>query len=407
MRPHVVVATLDTGANLFHPAWRRDEHRHPASFIPGFPRTAVPARLTFASSYDDSVEASGPALELLKGSSRRLVFVPGTNIIGAWADDSDATPVMDLRPKITARSHSHGGQASSQIAGRGLGLAEDAYLVIVDRTNDGPMFDPYAINAKALRWAADQPWIDIIHTNIQNPVPLAGRAGNAPGFEGYPEAVAYAVAKGKVVVSAAGNHFAEPTETSPHAGPPSVLVAGANDNCGFTDFSNLNPHVVMDGVGTVSADPVGLGTKRFGGTSSASPRTAGYVAELLLRIRRQYGYTGGVQAGSLVVLAAGQRRPATGPLADGRLTAQELHEVVRHTANPQSHASRFDGTGSTCVPQTVTGAAAYPKIGYGEVSEHTINAAVQVIRGVRPLPLRPQEDAVFDVSDRLRRTAWE
>lgn len=404
VRPHVVVATLDTGSNVFHPTWRRSEKRHPSTFLPGYPRDAVPVELTFADTYEDSVAASVDALAPFAKSSERLAYVPGTNIVGGWASPADQAPVFDVRD-VPSPSHGHGAQASSQIAGRDYGLAEDAWLVVMDRTSDRSGEDPYAVNARGLMWAADQPWIDVIHTNIQNLVPLAQES--TPVFAGYARAVRYALDKGKVVVSAGGNFYAEPTETSPHAGPSGVLVAGANDNCGFSEYSNPNPHVVMDGRGTASADPAGFGTKPFSGTSSASPRTTGYVAELLLRVRRQYGYTGGVQDGALVVLRPGQRRPSAGPLADGRLTAAELHEVVRKTANPQSHPSRWDGEGSVlCVPQVVTGAAAYPKVGYGEVSEHTTGAAYDVLVGRAPLPARPEEDRMYDASEQARRAFW-
>ena len=402
-RPHVVVATLDTGTNPFHPTWRRTERRHPSAYIPGYPRDAVPAKLQFRNSYRESVEVSKDALAPFASSSERLAWVPGTNIIGAWAARSDKAPVFDVRPEFP--SHSHGAQASSQIAGRGYGLAPEAYLVVMDRTSDEGSEDAYLTNARALRWAADQPWIDVIHTNIQNVVPLANR--QTPVYTGYPDAVQYALSKGKVVISAGGNFYAEPTETSPHAGPSGVLVAGANDNCGFSDYSNPDPHVVMDGMGTASAAPAGFGSGEFSGTSSASPRTTGYVAALLLELRRHYGYTGGVRGGALLTLVGGQVRPRTGPLADGRLTAAELHEVVRRTANPSSHPSRWDGAeGVGCIPQVITGAAAYPKIGYGEVSEHTAGAALAVLLGRRPAPARPEEDRMYALSEELRRASW-
>lgn len=392
--PHVVVATLDTGANLFHPTWRRSERRHPSAYIPGYPRAARAVPLRLGKSFDDDVDASDAALDRLGGD---LTYVPGTNIIGAIAHETDAKPVFDR----TGTSHGHGGAASSQIAGRGLGFSPDTYLVVVDRTADGGT-ETYRSNADLLRWAADQPWIDVIHTNIQNPIPLAGPT--TPIYPGYADAVRYALSKGKVVVSAGGNFYAEPTETSPHAGPPGVLVAGANDNCGYTEFSNPDPHVVSDGMGTPAAEPRSYATTEFSGTSSASPRIAGYVAELLLRIRREFHYTGGISKGALVNVPAG-RRPKSGPLADGRLTAAELHQVVRATADPMSHASRFDGTeGIPCFPQVTEGP--YAKMGYGEVSEHTIGAAFDVLRGRRPIPDRPDADPFYEASEEARRRFW-
>jgi len=99
--------------------------------------------------------------------------------------------------------------------------------------------------------------------------------------------------------------------------PRGSLIAGANDNNGYTTFSNLNPHVVMDGVRTVAAAHNNFGTTTFGGTSSASPRITGYVARLLADVRRRTGHTGR----GLVTIPPGRARPAAGPLSDGRLTA--------------------------------------------------------------------------------------
>lgn len=401
--PHVVVATLDTGTNPFHPAFRRDQLVHPSTFIPGYPASAEAVNLTFRDTFQSSVNASRDALATFKQKDFPY-WIPGTNIIGTWAARDDGTPIF--QPNST--SHSHGAQASSQIAGTGFGLAPEAWLVIMDRTPDPAATDRvYLANGEGLRWAADQPWIDIIHTNIHNLVPLAGHP--TPVWDGVYEAVEYAMSKGKLVVSAGGNWYAEPTETSPHAGPPGVLAAGANDNCGYTEFSNPDPHVVMDGANTVSAEPSGFGDATFGGTSSASPRTTGYAAKLLLEVRRHFGYAGGIRDDALVSLGEGVPRPAQGPLVDGRLTAAELHEVIRKTADPNPHQSMWDGGQSaTCIPQPQDYPYAfYPKMGYGEVSEHTFQDALDVAVGTKAMPERPVEDRFYAMSEDLRGRLWE
>lgn len=399
--PHVVVATLDTGGNVFHPTWHRDQYRHPSRFIPGYPQSAPALRLRFDADYAKTVFSNNRELKRL--SKGHPYWIPGTNIIGTWAHPTDRAPVFDAR-NFTQPSHAHGAQASSQIAGKGFGLAPQAYIVIVDRTPD-PDFD-YETNAEALKWAADQPWIDIIHTNIQDPVPLTNETMPAV-VRNFPDAVRYALDKGKLVVSAGGNYFAEFTETSPHAGPPGVLVAGANDNCGYTDYSNADPHVVMDGYGTVSAAPNSYEEAEFSGTSSASPRITGYVAQLLLSLRRYFGYTDGIKDGALLKLAPPER-PKQGPLEDGELTAAELHEIVRRTANPNPHDSKWDGAQEIyCVPQPMDlPFAFYPKMGYGEVSEHTIDAAFRVAIGKDPMPGRPYEDMFYEASEEARRAFW-
>lgn len=44
--------------------------------------------------------------------------------------------------------------------------------------------------------------------------------------------------------------------------------------------------------------------------------------------------------------------------------------------------------------------------GYGEVSEHTIDAAVDVL-GRAPMPERPIEDRLFEASEQVRAAAWD
>lgn len=399
----VVVATLDTGVNPLHPTHRREgATAHPSTYLEGFPADAPAARLTMTDDFEADLEDSQEALEAF---AEGFAWVPGTQIIGAWSGPGDEDPVF-TGPDGTQY---HGGPAASQIAGAGYGFSEEALLLIMDRSPQGASDPDSSIgstNAAGLRWAADQPWVDVIHTNIQNPVPLAPDAGPFPG---YADAVAYSVSMGKVVVSAGGNFYALPTETSPHAGPSGVLVVGANDNCGGpTDFSNPDPHVVSDGYETVAADPDGYGEVSFGGTSSASPRVAGYVAELILRVRREVGHVGGITEGALVLIADEAKRPAAGPLADGRLDAPEVHEIVRRTAEPDGHESRFDGGAGTCIPLLTSNADGtwYAKMGYGEVSEHTIDLAVDVALGRTAMPERPGADRMYDASEELRRRVW-
>lgn len=408
--PHVVVATLDTGTNPFHPTWRRNLTDHPSTYIAGYPEDAPSLNLTFANTFDGSVDASADEIRQMRQDRDFPYWIPGTNIVGLWAQDDDSVPVFDP----DGNTHSHGAQASSQLAGEGYSIAPEVLLVVMDRTVDGgSLADIYRANADGIRWAADRPWIDIIHTNIQNPVPMANN--RTPFAPGYPEALAYARSQGKLVVSAAGNFLVEPSETSPHTGPVGVLSVGANDNCGpdggYTYFSNPNPHVVMDGARTVSAEANGFGDDDFGGTSSSSPRTTGYAAKVLLQVRQALGYTGGVRDGALVVVDDPAKRPSQGPLADGRLTAEELHAVVRKTADPNPHPSRFDGNAYVpplCIPQPADlPTSNYQKMGYGEVSEHTLPDAVEVILGDAPMPDRPAADAQYQASRTVRDHLWE
>jgi hypothetical protein len=382
----VVVATFDTGTNPFHPCFRREwaeDVDSPRDMIPTYPADAIPVPLSFEDTYADSLAASQDALRDI--APRKLHFVPETNLSfygTVWSEFVDNYP--------------HGAQASSQIACEEYGLAPNAHLVIVN------WYDNNAAGADLIRWAASQPWIDVVHLNIQD-YPLPVRATEIDDL----------IASGKVVVIAAGNGVAGlgpsyPMELSRWNGPPGSLIAGANDNGGYAAYSNLNPHVVMDGCGTVAAHPTGFGDTGFSGTSSASPRITGYVARLLGELRAEFGHTGE----GLLTIPEGAARPATGPLADGKLIASEVHDVVRATANPNPHDSRYDGSGgtpTTCiywVPQPAdTPVAVYTKMGYGEVSEHTLPGAINVLAGRTVRPQRT-EDSFYMVSEQIRSTLF-
>jgi hypothetical protein len=387
-----VVATFDTGTNPFHPCFERDwDHRGistPRDLIRGYPKDAKSLSLTNTGDYASSLTASRPVLDSIE--SEQLYYVPGTNLSFVGAGNNAKAQFVDDYP--------HGASASSQIACADYGLGTNAELVIVN------WYDSGSTHSSLMRWAADQSWIDVIHLNIQDwPLPTSAVYGETT------KTIEYMIAQGKFVVIAAGNGVGGylvnyPMEVSRYDGPPGSLVVGANDNGGWTSFSNLDPHVVMDGGATVAASHDGYGSTSFNGTSSSSPRVAGYVARLLGEARATLGHT----SKGLLTIPKKRPRPPIGPLQDGVLTAPELHEVIRKTANPNPHDSMYDGdTSIFLIPQpTDLPFAFYPKMGYGEVSEHTIDDALSILLGYERMPERPNEDAFYAESERIRAALW-
>lgn len=394
--PYVVVATFDTGVNPFHPTWRVDNGSDPTAFLPGFPEAAVRVALSLSDNAAADREASAGAWQAALDHDGRPVVFEGTRIVAAKAALSDPRPFFDA----AEQDHYHGARASSQIAGTGFAIGDHAYVVPMDQTG-GASGDTYeSFIAAQTEWILEQPWIDIVHVNMAFFAPYPFDTGPITAFE-------HLVESGRLVVLAGGNGAGNggppyPMELQHTSGAPGTLVAGANDQCAAGAYwSNLNPHVVMDGLATVAAHEVEYGEAAFSGTSSASPRIAGYAAELLYQVRAHYGLTYGLDQGALVVVDPSQA-PETGPLADGWLTNVELHEIIRKTAAPP-HDSAFDGDPflSGC-PGLPPGVPDYAKHGYGEVSEHTLDEALDVALGRAPMPERAEEDAFFGLSEGVR-----
>lgn len=395
--PRVVGITYDTGTNPFHPCFRRPDWPSTFDAIPEIRGVAKTLRLDFAGSYAESLDRSRAAInEMLPFT---LYVIEGTNLL-VYTGRGGGNDLVDVYP--------HGAAASSQVTCPEFGLAPEGYLVIANwyRSAGGVLQDLTGVGAADLArletWSAMQPWIDVIHLNIQQIFPTVVPTGTAQSID-------QMVAAGKLVVIAAGNGFGNagghiPTETVDYYRNPGVLAAGANDGTGYVSFSNLDPHTVMDGCATQAADWNSYGSNWFGGTSSSSPRTAGYAMELLYRLRRHYGAAPGTAHAALLRLAPAQR-PATGPLADGLLTVHELHEVVRKTADPRLPASWLDG--DYClyyfVPRPVDPQGHdYHRVGYGKLTDDTLAQALDVLTGKAPMPLRPTEDAYYGYSRSLR-----
>lgn len=385
----VVVATYDTGTNPFHPCFRRPSGPSAFDAIPEIRGVAEPLRLTFEDDYQSSLAASQAALaEMLPFT---LYAIEGTNLL-VYTGANGAADLIDNDP--------HGAQASSQITCAEYGMAPEGFLVIVNW-----YYNSGAAQLAIERWSAEQPWIDVIHLNIQRitPMPYTPATGYTV------DAIQAMVNAGKLVVIAAGNGFGNagghiPTETVDYYSVAGVFVAGANDGTGYASFSNLDPHTVMDGCNTVAAAPYDFGSTTFAGTSSSSPRTSGYVAELLRRLRAHFGADAGTE-GSVLVRLPLEQRPASGPLADGTLSVPELHEVLRKTADATLAASEWDG--EDClgywIPRPVDPQGHdYHRVGYGKLGEHTIDHALEVLLGNEPMPERPTEDRYYDLSNALR-----
>ncbi len=455
--PRVVIAHIDSGINPYHEVFRdrsRLAYTHPSKYIPGYPRDAEALRLTLdAKSFDAAFKADRRIWDRLLRSwndpdgaadlTGKVFWIPGTRIIaatrfspgGVWcpSPQNAFTPppwaVHDCPDYPILDDFGHGTMTASRMAGRGTSLCPDCRIVSIEGLGD-----------EQVKWAAEQRWIDVQTNSWGNliPHPVAWAVDEPVG--GSFSRNLEEAAKKHLVYFASGNGAAFalgwtpwPTQLGSTLVPNAVWV-GAHDNGKIAHWSGAPPHLVSDGYRGLTAgnhETKGIEGNAFACcTSAASPYAAGAGAAALLEARRLLGDTGlGVRGG---VIARGRAKGIrSGPLKDGKLTINELRDLVKHTAQERPAEGRHDGgahwasgpaapavapygpgdnafcQGCWTLPIAWTAipsdAPAYVLIGYGGANEFSLATAKQVLRGVKSAPNRSEVDEFFATEAVARR----
>lgn len=441
-RPVVVIALIDSGINPYHSEFRDADGLmpDPAAVIPGYPGITTRIALSLdAPTYKEAVERD--RVTWGETTMRTLYWFAGTRIAGAIEFPFDATSGLGMEPGARANAATldsseslrdsalagvaptasgspagsrgswaaaatlddlgHGTMTSSRAGGNSRNLTSlggpDVLLVMVQ-----------GISTESVQWIMDQPWIDIVsvsYGDVGGSVPVVGMAFRK-------SLSLYArLAHERPVFAAASNGFGNlgllgyPSSLVGFNGLPDVITVGANDNANVAHWGGWNPYVTADGCGNPAARAATMDevTNEGGGTSSATPFTAGGAARILLEARRVFGdlATGPRAEGVLATATDGAVLPAKGPLADGVFTLDELKQVLFHTAVPIPGEDASDGdecslkTGGSYVPADAT-TSQFAFVGYGEVNAASVERAVAVLRGVERLPERAEADAAYE-----------
>ena len=442
-RSAVVLAVIDTGINLYHAEYALGSNGTALAPPPtqdalaalGVP-DLVPVPLTTGLDWADAVAADKDAL--LAMEPRTLYTFPGTRILaaisfqesggqrctGGLVGSVTGTGACEDWPLILDRPGGHGTMTTSRAVGNtvSIGGAEpDIHLVMVQG------FTP-----EALQWVADQEWIDMASISAGlSFLPLAPGVPTVGEKAGLSDAIAaynhlshrkpFFASTGNGVGNAGSLGF--PSWLRGASGAPDVLSVGANDNARMSQWHNQDPYVSADGCANPSADSDDTESvsNYGGGTSSATPFTAGGGAKLLLEARRilgdthvgprvdasltAEGWSSGRAEDATVVLAKGEPGLVPdGPLADGILTLTEFKQTIYLTALATPTDDESDGDACTETAGGFPGgenlptAARFPIHGYGEVNHASIAAAIEVLRGAAPMPERAEDDAQYHMA---------
>lgn len=398
-RVTAVVADITAmGVNPYYPEFQRPGwNEHPSRFIPGFPKDAPALPLTLG----DDFAANLAADQSLWASYQPgiVYWVPGTNLL-----------LLTTRSPEGVYEGAHTGyvEPGPNVAGHSLQTAtaasrtcEQCYVLVVQ--------DAESVNGASVQLIASSlPWVDVVQ---------ATQWGGSDGTGDYPTATRALRDSGRMFVTGTGNTFVTGLNTYPDINlPPWVLlVGGAQDfdpdqgmACNATYADAARPAEVVGNYAWILPANSDLSTQYWlTGTSYASPQVAAEMGRVLIGVREALGDkrdAGTVWSG----------KPVAGTvLEDGRLTGQEVREVLTSTAtlfatqdyNPS--CARHVATNFALrnlqgeVPSPVS-ATPWVELGWGFVGHAAADVAVDVITGRAPAPGKPAEaarymDAIMDV----------
>jgi hypothetical protein len=429
---NVVIADIEP-INPYHEEFRGapSTQEHPSWFVDGYPSGAKALPLTLdAPTYEEALARDRPLWENLTADT--LYFVPGTRIIGFICMGGCGVPALD--------TGGHGTGTASLAAGRTLGEDPEALIVSVG----GDFF-------RGARWAARQPWIDVITLSLGAFVGTCtlGETCQAVGAGTGNPYVPFSMPWAQRLAYESGKRFFTGSSQGwvAWAGP-----AGANGPCPYmwsASFAGtpwtyavetywpwteqpwrsscFPPEVVAQGWDLVAASAGSMDrTNGFGHTSGATPQAAGAYARTIHEARRSIGATQEgarpfVSALSSVSLRLGDAQlgvaaqdaelPSAGPGADGLVTVNEVEKVYQHALEQVDVLASFARHGSDPRWQSdvmpVLAGEEFAQEGFGLLTDAARSNLVAMAKGEMPSPPRPDDDAAYAAHFAFRLAFWE
>jgi len=318
-----VVALIDTGINPYH----RDFILPGDEAAEALTRADVNATMVELSSMGDWQERKSADDHFWQTARDGVLYrFAGTRIFAiSFGRDPGTLPILDQY----ASGQGHGTGTADMVARQD----PDAIILMIQadttlcptQANPSCLLDSSV--ARAMAWAANQPWIDIISVSLNVP-------GNPPDSrEVHPEAAAYLAASraasqnGKLIVASAGNEIG-PTIPSFFAGPPWVIAVGGGQpkRSGEEITASKAVDVVANYTESVADGNTIDGHHWNDGTSFSAPNVAGVLSRALHDIRARVHDSAGPTDSSTI---------ASGTLADGsilKVNSGQLREALNASA---------------------------------------------------------------------------
>lgn len=370
----VIALTEIDGVNVLHQDFRTRDGKN--AVLPPSARGARVVHLPRSGTFEERIAAArkGPLGDL---KEETLYYIAGTRLLLYVPRDVDDFSLF--------RGTEHPTGTASAAVGLEFGTNPDALLVYVPASTGG--WD----------WLRRTSWIDVVSASYYTVVSPQGRCG--------PNDHIRAIARGgRAVFAAAGNVEQTGIASSP-SGAVGAYQVGGVDSEGRPYSPASNP--LAPRFGTTSTRPYETGDRMefpaatydavkgsqpFGGTSGATPSTAGRATLLIEHARRLLGSTQvGVVRGALARASRSVAPPPRGPLSDGDFTGGELTDLLHGVATPYTP------------PNPVR----YYTEGYGALNADAVDRAKRVLEGRETLGPRPDDDAQHEQWEAWRESFFQ
>lgn len=265
-----VIALIDSGINPYHDAFEaKSGSPDAASQSAMFNATEV--RLTSNGTYSQRVAADENFWNSVRPGD--LYAFDGTRVVGiTFAKEGDV--VLD---------HQGHGTATSSIVARD----DPSALIVMIQVNATACIPPVYCSldpsvARAMTWAAVQPWIDVVSVSIGLPGDLYDPSAIHPEAKAFLDASRRAAQAGKLVVIGSGNTVA-PSPDSYLAGPPWVICVGGGEigAHGANAEQNLMVDVIANYTDQGALANETTGTRLDAGTSISTPIVAATLGKAI------------------------------------------------------------------------------------------------------------------------------